>query len=60
MNSNTASEHSTFGEEHLSVPASERADFVVVANRLPVQQVVTEGGEEWRPSPGGQIGRAHV
>ena len=29
------------------------ADFVVVANRLPVQQTASGDGEQWRPSPGG-------
>jgi trehalose 6-phosphate synthase len=53
MNSTTASEHSTNGEERLPISTPEKADFVVVANRLPVQQILTEGGEEWRPSPGG-------
>ena len=31
------------------------ADFVVVANRLPVQQVTTDGNEQWQPSPGGLV-----
>ncbi|GAA1242047.1 trehalose 6-phosphate synthase [Microbacterium phyllosphaerae] len=32
------------------------ADFVVVANRLPVDRVVgPDGGEEWRTSPGGLV-----
>lgn len=31
-------------------------DLVIAANRLPVDQVVTESGEtEWRPSPGGLV-----
>ncbi|MDR2999579.1 MAG: trehalose-6-phosphate synthase [Microbacterium sp.] len=35
---------------------SERAEFVVVANRLPVDRVVTPDGEEsWRTSPGGLV-----
>jgi len=29
------------------------AEFVVVANRLPVHQTSSSGGDEWRPSPGG-------
>ena len=29
------------------------AEFVVVANRLPVQQAAAPGSDEWRPSPGG-------
>jgi trehalose 6-phosphate synthase len=29
------------------------ADFVVVANRLPVQHAAVPGSDEWRPSPGG-------
>ncbi|GGH34396.1 alpha,alpha-trehalose-phosphate synthase (UDP-forming) [Microbacterium album] len=32
-----------------------RADLVVVANRLPVDRVVSEGGESWRRSPGGLV-----
>ncbi len=32
-----------------------RAEFVVVANRLPVQQSMSQGNEEWRPSPGGLV-----
>jgi len=32
------------------------AEFVVVANRLPVDRVITSGGEEsWRTSPGGLV-----
>ena len=32
------------------------ADFVVVANRLPVDRVVgPDGDEEWRTSPGGLV-----
>jgi trehalose 6-phosphate synthase len=35
---------------------SGRFDFVVVANRLPLDRVETPGGEtEWRPSPGGLV-----
>jgi len=34
---------------------SVQADFVVVANRLPVQQSISQGNEEWRPSPGGLV-----
>jgi trehalose 6-phosphate synthase len=30
-------------------------DFVVVANRLPVDEVSTADGREWRPSPGGLV-----
>ena len=30
-------------------------DFVVVANRLPVDEVSTPDGREWRPSPGGLV-----
>ena len=33
--------------------ASETADFVVVANRLPVQQSHSTDSDDWRPSPGG-------
>jgi trehalose 6-phosphate synthase len=31
------------------------AEFVVVANRLPVQQSMSQGDNEWRPSPGGLV-----
>ncbi len=31
------------------------AEFVVVANRLPVQHSMSQGNEEWRPSPGGLV-----
>ncbi|MEV0645660.1 trehalose-6-phosphate synthase [Phytomonospora sp. NPDC050363] len=31
------------------------APFVVVANRLPVDEVMTEDGREWRQSPGGLV-----
>ncbi len=34
---------------------SERADLVVVANRLPVQHSSSNGSEGWRPSPGGLV-----
>ncbi len=36
---------------------TQRADdtYVVVANRLPVDEVVTEHGREWRRSPGGLV-----
>lgn len=36
-------------------PAPQTADFVVIANRLPVQRSTVEGGGEWRPSPGGLV-----
>ena len=57
----SASSH-VVGEEEkvpLAVDAHARrgqgptADFVVVANRLPVQQAAAPGSDEWRPSPGG-------
>jgi trehalose 6-phosphate synthase len=32
-----------------------RGDFVVVANRLPVDEVSTPDGRQWRPSPGGVV-----
>ncbi len=32
-----------------------KADLVVVANRLPVRHMSTNGAEEWRPSPGGLV-----
>ena len=31
------------------------AEFVVVANRLPMHLSSTQGNEEWRPSPGGLV-----
>jgi trehalose 6-phosphate synthase len=31
------------------------AEFVVVANRLPVQHSISQGDDEWRPSPGGLV-----
>jgi trehalose 6-phosphate synthase len=34
---------------------SERADLVVVANRLPVQHSSSNGSDGWRPSPGGLV-----
>lgn len=34
---------------------SERADLVVIANRLPVQHSTSNGSEGWRPSPGGLV-----
>jgi trehalose 6-phosphate synthase len=33
--------------------------YVVVANRLPVDEVVTDHGREWRPSPGGLVTALH-
>src|ERR1700691_4394362 len=32
-----------------------KADLVVVANRLPVRHMSTNGAEEWRPSHGGLV-----
>ncbi|MGA7833915.1 MAG: trehalose-6-phosphate synthase [Acidimicrobiales bacterium] len=32
-----------------------KAELVVVANRLPVRHLTTNGAEEWRPSPGGLV-----
>lgn len=32
-----------------------RSSFVVVANRLPVDEVATQAGREWRRSPGGLV-----
>ena len=43
------------GVGRISTPQSEQADFVVVANRLPVQHSISQGNEEWRPSPGGLV-----
>ena len=31
------------------------ADFVVIANRLPIHHSPTQGTSEWRPSPGGLV-----
>jgi trehalose 6-phosphate synthase len=37
-------------------PAANKAMFVVVANRLPVDRVEnSDGGVDWRPSPGGLV-----
>ncbi len=36
-----------------------RRTFVVVANRLPVDEVVTDTGKEWRRSPGGLVTALH-
>ncbi|HEY8471755.1 MAG TPA: trehalose-6-phosphate synthase [Natronosporangium sp.] len=36
-----------------------RSSFVVVANRLPVDEVTTESGREWRRSPGGLVTALH-
>jgi trehalose 6-phosphate synthase len=39
---------------------AERSSFVVVANRLPVDEHVTPDGEkQWRPSPGGLVTALH-
>jgi trehalose 6-phosphate synthase len=38
---------------------AERGTFVVVANRLPVDEVTTETGREWRRSPGGLVTALH-
>ncbi|GGJ93618.1 trehalose-6-phosphate synthase [Pilimelia anulata] len=37
----------------------ERSAFVVVANRLPVDEVQTEAGGQWRRSPGGLVTALH-
>ncbi|WP_345628312.1 alpha,alpha-trehalose-phosphate synthase (UDP-forming) [Rugosimonospora acidiphila] len=37
----------------------ERSSFVVVANRLPVDEVTTAGGRSWRRSPGGLVTALH-
>ncbi len=37
----------------------ERSSFVVVANRLPVDAVTTEAGQQWRRSPGGLVTALH-
>jgi trehalose 6-phosphate synthase len=41
------------------VDVSAQSAFVVVANRLPVDEVVTESGREWRRSPGGLVTALH-
>src|SRR5690242_450289 len=39
---------------------AERSSFVVVANRLPVDEVTTSDGErQWRTSPGGLVTALH-
>lgn len=38
---------------------TERSSFVVVANRLPVDEVITETGRAWRRSPGGLVTALH-
>jgi trehalose 6-phosphate synthase len=39
---------------------AEQSSFVVVANRLPVDEVVSPDGErQWRPSPGGLVTALH-
>src|SRR5690348_10252527 len=35
------------------------SSFVVVANRLPVDEVITETGRTWRRSPGGLVTALH-
>ncbi|GLZ75859.1 trehalose-6-phosphate synthase [Actinorhabdospora filicis] len=39
----------------MSSYAGEGSSFVVVANRLPVDEVITDEGREWRQSPGGLV-----
>ena len=36
-----------------------RSSFVVVANRLPVDEVSTPEGRQWRRSPGGLVTALH-
>jgi trehalose 6-phosphate synthase len=38
---------------------AERSSFVVVANRLPVDEVIVDGERQWRPSPGGLVTALH-
>jgi trehalose 6-phosphate synthase len=38
---------------------TERSSFVVVANRLPVDEVTAPSGREWRRSPGGLVTALH-
>ena len=39
---------------------AQRSSFVVVANRLPVDEVTAPDGEkQWRPSPGGLVTALH-
>ena len=35
------------------------SEFVVVANRLPVDEVITDAGRSWRRSPGGLVTALH-
>src|ERR1041385_2965313 len=39
--------------------AVDRSRFVVVANRLPVDEVTTAGGRSWRRRPGGLVTALH-
>jgi trehalose 6-phosphate synthase len=46
----------TFVQQTQPAPANGGASpFVVVANRLPVDQVETDGGPQWQTSPGGLV-----
>jgi trehalose 6-phosphate synthase len=42
-----------------TVTHANRETFVVVANRLPVDEVITPHGREWRRSPGGLVTALH-
>jgi trehalose 6-phosphate synthase len=45
----------TLSAGRISKSTPEQAEFVVIANRLPVQHSMSQGNEEWRPSPGGLV-----
>ena len=55
MRSTTEPLEPPLDEQRTPPPPSLKADFVVVANRLPVQQMVFQGSEQWQPSPGGLV-----
>lgn len=45
----------SWASEPIASSDPNRVEFVVVANRLPVQQLTSRGNDEWRPSPGGLV-----
>jgi trehalose 6-phosphate synthase len=46
---------STSAKERSGTRGSSKPDLVVVANRLPVRHVGTNGSSTWQPSPGGLV-----
>jgi trehalose 6-phosphate synthase len=50
-----SSRDSTSAKERSGTRGSPKADLVVVANRLPVRHVGTNGTSTWQPSPGGLV-----